>query len=679
MNEKRVKHNLEEWATENYSVWLLLGLFYGIIVVMAAIYYNIIPTLLNYDVDAFAALEKSGGPPYIVQYIVIFSLYALFGTAIIVPMQNGIASWKLYANPKTAEDEAKLQAIRKKCASLPYQLYIVFVLLFTFIVLVVFGFITFSQGTSWVSVPKTVTVVFAFLTLVGTLYQIVVSRVYNRILMKTFIRNEPAGKRRKLSQKIFLQIIPLFIVSVLFTSLMGYSRVVSETGNLKFVIYHDRLVKAFASLDGKLVEADISSKLTEIETDARDTVSLFYAGEDHSVQLVSGEPFDSIAFQMYLQHFFDKKNGHLMTEIGERQIAAIKVTDANGAIWTVGIKYELFYDDLMLYFIGSLFFMLLLSMIILYMFSRNLSKEISRVADGLKDISEHAYMDFNTKLAVTTNDELADLIVAFNVIQEREKLQIEEMTRQQTAMMEQERMAGLGQLMSGIAHNMRTPLMSLSGGIEGLRDLVKEYEESFSDETVTQADHQEIAAEMKNWLNKMRPYTAYMADIIAVIREQTLQPSQLDVLPFSAEDLKKRVMILMDHEIRSRHFHLEIINDVDESIRVKGPMSTLIQALNNLILNAADAYEEPHGKILVHMTYEDQQLIISVTDNGRGMDDDTRNKLFKQMVTTKGTKGTGLGLFMSVTNIRGRFGGNIEFKSELGKGSTFCILIPIVK
>jgi len=58
------------------------------------------------------------------------------------------------------------------------------------------------------------------------------------------------------------------------------------------------------------------------------------------------------------------------------------------------------------------------------------------------------------------------------------------------------------------------------------------------------------------------------------------------------------------------------------------------------------------------------------------MDNDVKNKLFKQMVTTKGKGGTGLGLYMSHSTIKGRFGGDIWFDSEKGKGTTFFIQIP---
>ena len=70
-------------------------------------------------------------------------------------------------------------------------------------------------------------------------------------------------------------------------------------------------------------------------------------------------------------------------------------------------------------------------------------------------------------------------------------------------------------------------------------------------------------------------------------------------------------------------------------------------------------------------------IAISVKDYGCGMSPEIQDKLFKEMITTKGKNGTGLGLYMSYSNIKAKFNGSIEFESEQGKGTTFKILLPI--
>lgn len=69
--------------------------------------------------------------------------------------------------------------------------------------------------------------------------------------------------------------------------------------------------------------------------------------------------------------------------------------------------------------------------------------------------------------------------------------------------------------------------------------------------------------------------------------------------------------------------------------------------------------------------------MIAVRDHGSGIPEDVQKKLFNEMITTKGHKGTGLGLFMSYSTIKGHFNGNLSFKSKVGEGTTFYIELPI--
>ena len=69
--------------------------------------------------------------------------------------------------------------------------------------------------------------------------------------------------------------------------------------------------------------------------------------------------------------------------------------------------------------------------------------------------------------------------------------------------------------------------------------------------------------------------------------------------------------------------------------------------------------------------------IIAIKDYGSGLSDNVKKKLFKEMITTKGKNGTGLGLYMSYSNIRAHFHGDIRFESESGKGTTFYIILPL--
>ena len=97
-----------------------------------------------------------------------------------------------------------------------------------------------------------------------------------------------------------------------------------------------------------------------------------------------------------------------------------------------------------------------------------------------------------------------------------------------------------------------------------------------------------------------------------------------------------------------------------------------------MVSNAIQAYNgKTNETIELKVQKERDKLVISVIDHAGGMPKEVSDKLFKEMITTKGKNGTGLGLFMSYSNIRAHFNGNITVQSVEGSGTTFKIYLPL--
>lgn len=257
-------------------------------------------------------------------------------------------------------------------------------------------------------------------------------------------------------------------------------------------------------------------------------------------------------------------------------------------------------------------------------------------------------------------------------------LDMQTIKNNQDMLLERERLASLGQLIGGIAHNLKTPIMSISGAADGLTDLVKEYEASVGDPEVTVQDHHDIAKDMKDWIEKIHSYTEYMSDIITAVKGQAVTMSEEQAVSFTLDELVKRVNILMKHELKNALVELNVSMQVNEQTVLKGNINSLVQVINNMISNAIQAYDgKPDNKIDLILKKENNNIIISVKDYGCGLPDEVQKKLFKEMITTKGKNGTGLGLFMSYSTIRAHFNGNMTFETEQGKGTTFNIILPL--
>lgn len=257
------------------------------------------------------------------------------------------------------------------------------------------------------------------------------------------------------------------------------------------------------------------------------------------------------------------------------------------------------------------------------------------------------------------------------------KLDMQALKDNQDILIERERLASLGQLIGGIAHNLKSPIMSISGATEGLTDLIKEYEESIVDKDVTIDDHLAIANDMKDWISKIKSYLEYMSDIITAVKGQAVALSENTVDSFTVEELTKRVDILMKHELKKALITLNLDLKVPTSLMIHGNINGLVQVINNMISNAIQAYKGKEGQTIdLIITQEKNDVIVSVRDYAGGLPKEVQEKLFKEMITTKGKEGTGIGLFMSYSNIRAHFNGDITYSTEEGKGTIFNIILP---
>lgn len=277
------------------------------------------------------------------------------------------------------------------------------------------------------------------------------------------------------------------------------------------------------------------------------------------------------------------------------------------------------------------------------------------------------------------NNSLGTLFLLKDITQHKEDM--ETIKNNQDILMERERLAGLGQLIGGIAHNLKTPIMSIAGATQGLENLIKEYDESIDDPLVNSQDHHDIARDMEEWIQKIRAHLEYMSDIITTVKGQAVASlSTDDTEEFTVAELIKRVNILMKHELKNAYIYLNVLMKIDENQIIHGNVNVLVQVVNNMISNAIQAYAGKHDQnIQLEISNIDNYINISITDFAGGLPKEVQDRLFKEMVTTKGKNGTGLGLYMSYSNIKAHFGGDITYQTEDGKGTTFNILIPMNK
>lgn len=292
----------------------------------------------------------------------------------------------------------------------------------------------------------------------------------------------------------------------------------------------------------------------------------------------------------------------------------------------------------------------------------------------IRKIEKHFHIEINSILSEGAS--LGTLILFKDVTQHIEDMQ--KIKDTQETLMEAERLSSLGQLIGGIAHNLKTPIMSIAGAAEGLTDLVKEYDSSIDDPEVNSQDHHDIAKDMNEWIVKIKEYTEYMSDIITAVKGQAVTLSETENVSFDIDELVKRVDILMKHELKNALVYLNVQMKAPKNTTIHGDVNSLVQVINNMISNSIQAYNgKPEQYIDLTLEKQKNNLIISVKDYGSGLPQKVKEKLFKEMITTKGKNGTGLGLYMSYSTIKAHFNGDITFESEENEGTTFNIILPL--
>jgi signal transduction histidine kinase len=250
--------------------------------------------------------------------------------------------------------------------------------------------------------------------------------------------------------------------------------------------------------------------------------------------------------------------------------------------------------------------------------------------------------------------------------------------RNQASLVRAERLATLGRLAAGIAHEVNTPLGAVMNTLRLLDDLSKEYEESIDDPQVSPDDHREIARELREASTAAMSFAKKAAGFISKVRVhgRDAQPSDAMTFPLAATLAESSALVA--HRLRISSCNLDV--DVDDTISVRGNPGMLSQVLINLVTNAIDAYEDAkvdEGAIEIRAERAAGMIAIHVRDRAGGIAPEILPRIFDELFTTKDPgRGTGLGLWIARNLIEQNFGGTLTVEVEQGVGSTFTITLP---
>jgi signal transduction histidine kinase len=236
---------------------------------------------------------------------------------------------------------------------------------------------------------------------------------------------------------------------------------------------------------------------------------------------------------------------------------------------------------------------------------------------------------------------------------------IERLQRTQQQLIQAAKLSSIGQLSASVAHELNNPL----AGVLVYTKLIKEKitNENFDREKV------------QNSLEKIESAIDFCTGIIRGLLDFARQTEPL-LRPVTISRAIDKAMSLVGHQAKMKL--IEVVREESSSLPlVVADFNQLVQVIINLVVNAVQAMSEG-STLMVRTSVEDGWVRISVQDTGCGVPPENMDKLFTPFFTTKDeVKGVGLGLAVSYGIIE-RHGGRIEVQSEVGKGSTFTIVLP---
>ncbi|VEN73390.1 Histidine kinase [Candidatus Desulfarcum epimagneticum] len=268
------------------------------------------------------------------------------------------------------------------------------------------------------------------------------------------------------------------------------------------------------------------------------------------------------------------------------------------------------------------------------------------------------------KTAISKNGEERHMLVHTNPVKDESGniIQVMEMSVNITEIKKlQDRMASIGFLIGSISHGMKNLLTSLDGGMYIVNS-------AFSKDDMEGV--REGWEDIKIVVNRIK---SMVMDILHYIKERPIETQRVDALDFAHD-------VADTFQMRLKKTRIRFLRDFDESpgdfeIDTEILHTALVNILENAFQACAEAKSKKELFISFKMRRKGVNIIFEIKDNGVGMDRETIRDIFRLFVSSKGKRGTGLGLFVANRMIR-QHGGTIEVDSTPGKGSRFHITAP---
>lgn len=606
--------------------------FYLIIpLILIVILYFLLPAILNYPPNSTDnnLQREIDGMTYSTQFILISSLCFIICTLMLIITTNKINKLLNILEHNKENRNKIIKEITKMCIKLPIRLYISQIL----VPLICIPIILSLTGAEFIVVLKISSIFILFLTISAVLSYVFSQAEFKKLIIKINenekdIENNIVNEKPKISikTKIILELLPLIIVSLMFTSLIAYTINSKVIGEVKYNSYKRELERIFESKKYTNV-SEVIGKLKTIQLIDENSTQFIIDKKGNSYCLNDNIPLSDF----FVKYLLENSEGNRTYDYYcvDREGTFVEVEIDNNEIYYVGISYPttspVFIN--MLSISGTA--LLILIFVTLFYIAKSLGKDINLITEGLNKIIEQN--DLNYGLIVTSNDETGELTNSFNEIQQLTKNHINELREKQDLIVRQGKLSILGEMAGGMAHDINNPASAINMSIDCLYNI----------------DNKEDRTKI---LDNMKECVKRILAIVSSVRDQFRNTGSTKKEEFILKNVFKNIEIVMKNQLTKYNCILEI--ECKDNIKVFGEINKLNQVISNIVMNSILAYKDINKKGEIHIRVEEEEEfnIIQIKDEAGGIPEKIRDQLFEKILTTRGTQGTGLRFISSKIN-----------------------------
>lgn len=255
---------------------------------------------------------------------------------------------------------------------------------------------------------------------------------------------------------------------------------------------------------------------------------------------------------------------------------------------------------------------------------------------------------------------------------------LEKLHQFQGQLVETEKMASLGDMVAGIAHEINTPIGLGVTASTLMSDRLSEIKQAFEDKSLKSSQLKRFLTQGEENIGIIYRNLDRAAKLISSFKKVAVDQSNADTREFNVKELLEEVFLTLKAKLNQEHVVLSL--DCPEVLIVESKPGPINQILINLILNSIiHGFEnKAEGTINISVICLSDQLHINYKDDGIGIDENIKAKVFEPFTTTKrGSGGSGLGMHLVYNLVTQALNGHIDFESNIGEGTTFNVTFPV--